>query len=217
MKVFSRKPHPEQTQGEEIVNTISHGLGVVAAIAAAPFLIYYAAAQGDPLVIAGASVFITTVILLYLTSTLFHGLKKGNVKNWFQLFDHIAIFLLIAGTYTPFTLGVLQGTIGWVMLAVIWAVAIIGITLRIISGNSNMRLFVVFYLLMGWLIIIPIKPLINGMEPAGLLWIAAGGAAYTLGVIFYILPRRYYAHFVWHLFVLMGTASHFMAVMFYSY
>ncbi len=217
MWFFQDKKHSEQTRKEEVANAISHGVGAVAAIVAAPFLIYYAHHHGDKLTVAGVSVFITSAILLYLSSTLFHGLRDGKAKDVFQVFDHIAIFILIAGTYTPFTIGILQGTFGLFMLALIWFVAIVGITLRLWLGKTNMKIYVAFYLLMGWMIFIGIKPLIENMELAGLLWLAVGGAAYTLGVIFYMLPRRTYTHFVWHLFVLAGTTTHFMAVMFYSF
>lgn len=217
MWIFQDKNHSEQTRKEEIANSISHGIGVVFAIVAAPFLIYYAVQHGDALIVTGAGVFIFSAILLYFSSTLFHGLRDGKAKDVFQVFDHIAIFILIAGTYTPFTVGILQGTFGWFMLALIWFVAIVGITLRLWLGKSNMKIYVVFYLLMGWMIFIGIKPLIENMELAGLLWLAFGGAAYTLGVIFYLLPRRTYTHFVWHLFVLAGTSAHFIAVMFYSF
>ncbi len=217
MKVFQRKTTSDQTREEEIANAISHGIGGIAAIVAAPFLIKYVAAHGDALAIAGVSVFIGTAAFLYFSSSVFHGLKEGRVKEVFQLFDHIAIFLLIAGTYTPFTFGVLQESIGGIMFTIIWGVAIGGITLRLFIGNKHKWFFVVFYILMGWLIFIPTKHFIEGMEPAGLLWIAAGATAYMLGVIFFSLPRRYYSHFIWHLFVLAGTTSHFMAIMFYSY
>jgi hemolysin III len=173
--------------------------------------------RGDALTVAGVTVFIVTAILLYLSSTLFHGLPDGKARDVFQVIDHIAIFLLIAGTYTPFTVGILKGSFGWTLLAIIWGVAVGGITLKIVTGNTHMKLYVTLYLLMGWMIFIAIKPLIATMELPGLIWIAAGGAAYTLGVIFYALPRRYYSHFIWHLFVLAGTFSHFIAVMFYSY
>lgn len=217
MWIFKNKNHPKQTRKEEIANTISHGAGALAAIVAAPFLIYYAVHYGDALIVTGASIFILSVFLLYLSSTLYHGLSDGKAKDIFQVLDHVAIFILIAGTYTPFTVGILQGAFGWFLLILIWLMAITGITLRLWLGKSNMRIFVILYLLMGWTIIIGIKPLLENMELAGLLWIAVGGAAYTLGVIFYLLPRRMYTHFVWHLFVLAGTSSHFMAVMFYSF
>ena len=217
MWIFQDKNHSEQTRKEEVLNSISHGVGVVLAIVAAPFLIYYAAHHGNALTVTGASVFITSAILLYFSSTLFHGLRDGKAKDVFQVFDHVAIFILIAGTYTPFTVGILQGTFGWFMLTLIWIVAFAGITLRFWLGKSNMKIFVAFYLAMGWMIFIGIKPLIDNMELTGLLWLAIGGAAYTLGVVFYLLPRRTYTHFVWHLFVLAGTSAHFMAVMFYSF
>jgi len=217
MWIFQDKNHSEQTRKEEVFNSISHGVGVVLAVVAAPFLIYYAVQHGDALTVAGVSVFITSAILLYLSSTLFHGLREGKAKDFFQVFDHVAIFILIAGTYTPFTVGILQGTFGWLMLTLIWIAAIAGIVLRFWLGKSNMKIFVAFYLVMGWMIFIGIKPLIEKLELTGLLWLAFGGAAYTLGVIFYLLPRRTYTHFVWHLFVLTGTSAHFMAVMFYSF
>lgn len=217
MWIFKDKTHAEQTRNEEVANAISHGIGAIAAIAAAPILIYYAVQHGDVLIVAGVSVFIVSAILLYLSSTLFHALKAGKAKDVFQVFDHVAIFILIAGTYTPFTVGILQGTFGWFMFGLIWSVAFIGISVRLLLGKSNMKIYVAFYLLMGWMIFIGIKPMIETMELAGLVWLAAGGAAYTLGVIFYLLPRRSYTHFVWHLFVLAGTVTHFMAVMFYSF
>lgn len=215
--IFKNKNHSEQTQKEEIANAVSHGVGALAAIAAAPFLINHAIRYGDALIVAGFTVFIISAILLYLSSMFFHGLSDGKTKDVFQVFDHIAIFILIAGTYTPFTVGILHGTFGWFLLGLIWVMAFTGITLRLWLGKSNMKIFVALYLLMGWTIIIGIKPLIEKMELAGLLWIAVGGAAYTLGVIFYLLPRRTYTHFIWHLFVLAGTTSHFVAVMFYSF
>jgi len=217
MWFFQDKKHTEQTRKEEVANAISHGVGALAAIVAAPFLIIYSVRYGDGLTIAGVSVFISSAILLYLSSTLFHSFRDGKAKDVFQVFDHVAIFILIAGTYTPFTIGILQGTFGWFMLGLIWFVAVVGITLRLLLGKTNMKIYVAFYLLMGWMIFIGIKPLIENMEVAGLLWLAVGGAAYTLGVIFYLLPRRNYSHFVWHLFVLAGTTTHFMAVMFYSF
>ncbi|MCH8549689.1 MAG: hemolysin III family protein [Balneolaceae bacterium] len=217
MWFFQDKKHSEQTRKEEVANAISHGVGAVAAIVAAPFLIYYAVQYGNALTVAGVSVFIASAILLYLSSTLFHGLREGKSKDVFQVFDHVVIFILIAGTYTPFTVGILHGPFGWFLLVLIWFVAIVGITVRLYLGKTNMKIYVVFYLLMGWMIFIGIKPLIENMQVAGLLWLAVGGAAYTLGVIFYLLPRRNYSHFVWHLFVLAGTTTHFIAVMFYSF
>ena len=214
---FSNKPHKEQTRQEEIANTISHAVGLVAAIVAAPFLIFYSANYGDTWAVIGTTVFIVSAMTLYFSSSMYHGMRNGKWKDRFQIVDHIAIFVLIAGTYTPFTLGVLKGAFGWIMFGLIWLIAITGIVLKIITGVKNMKIWVAFYLMMGWLIIIAIKPLFEAMHPLGLLWIAAGGAAYTLGVIFYSMPRRKYSHFVWHLFVLAGTTFHFIAVMFHSF
>ncbi len=215
--LFSQKNHKEQSEKEELANAISHAVGLIAAIIAAPFLIYYSATHGDMFAVIGTTVFIITAMTLYLTSTLYHAVRHGKWKKILQMADHVAIFLLIAGTYTPFTLGVLHGTFGWIMFGLIWLMAITGIVFKLITGVKNIKIWVAFYLVMGWLIIIAIKPLLDAMALSGLLWIAAGGAAYTIGVIFYTMPQRKYTHFIWHLFVLAGTAFHFVAVMFHSF
>lgn len=214
---FSRKTDKGQTLSEEIANSISHGIGLAGAVIAAPFLIFYAAANGDAWAVAGASVFITTAIILYLSSTLFHSVKGGKSKEIFQIIDHAAIFLLIAGTYTPFTLGILRETWGWTLFGIVWGIAAAGIIMKILVGVRHPLLSTALYLLMGWLIIIVIKPLMAAMPLAGLIWIAAGGLAYTIGVIFYAMPNFRYTHFVWHIFVLAGTTCHFVAVMYYSF
>ncbi len=215
--IFSQKTQKEQSVKEELANTISHAVGLIAAVIAAPFLIYYSATHGDTLAVVGTAVFITTAMTLYFSSTFYHAIRDGKWKRIFQMADHVAIFLLIAGTYTPFTLGVLHGTFGWIMFGLIWLMAITGIVLKLITGVKNIKVWVAFYLAMGWLIIIAAKPLLDNMAVSGVLWIAAGGAAYTLGVIFYAMPHRKYSHFIWHLFVLAGTAFHFIAVMFHSF
>ncbi len=214
---FTRKPHKEQTEKEELANSISHGIGLAGAIIAAPILIFYSAEHGDAWAVAGASVFITTAILLYLSSTLFHSMKQGKLKEIYQIVDHAAIFLLIAGTYTPFTLGVLRGATGWTLFGIVWAIAAGGIILKVVVGVKYMKFWVALYVTMGLLIIVAVKPLMEAMPIAGLYWIAAGGAAYILGIIFYAMPHKRYAHFVWHLFVLAGTSCHFIAIMFYSF
>ena len=214
---FLIKPDNFQTPKEELANSVSHGIGLAGAIIAAPVLIFYAAIHGDAWAIAGTSVFITTAILLYLSSTLFHGIKEGKLKDFFQIVDHAAIFLLIAGTYTPFTFGVLKGAFGWTLFGIVWAIAAGGIILKIIIGAKYMKFWVSLYVIMGLLIILAIKPLMDAMTVAGLFWIAAGGAAYILGIIFFAMPHRQYSHFIWHLFVLSGTACHFVAVMFHSF
>ncbi|MGA1464759.1 MAG: hemolysin D [Bacteroidetes bacterium] len=216
-RFFSKKDTPKQIPQEEIANAVSHGIGLLAALVSTPFVISYVSAKTGPLILAGVSLFLLSAVILYLSSTLYHSLREGRLKEIFQMIDHIAIFLLIAGSYTPFTLGVLNGTFGWIMFGLIWTCAIGGITLKIVTGITHERIYVAFYLFMGWLIVVAIKPLYESIDPMGLVWIVIGGAAYTLGVIFYAMPRRAYTHFVWHLFVLAGTSAHFVAVMLYSY
>lgn len=217
MKPFKIKPDKKQTKAEELANSISHATGLFGAVIAAPFLIFYSATYGDAWTVAGASVFITSAILLYLSSTLYHSMKHGKLKEIFQVVDHAAIFLLIAGTYTPFTLGVLRGTWGWILFGLVWSIAAGGIIMKIVAGVRYPKLSTFLYLAMGWLVVIAVKPLMDTMSVEGLIWIAAGGIAYTIGVIFYALPRIRFSHLVWHLFVLAGTACHFIAVMFYSF
>jgi hemolysin III len=207
-------PEREQSRGEEIANSISHGVGLVAALAATPFLIAHAVRLGDAGFIVGASVFAATMVLLYLTSTLYHALPRGKAKRAFQVIEHAAIFLLIAGTYTPFTLGVLRGAWGWTLLGLVWGLAAVGVLLAVVGGVRYRVLRVLLYLGMGWLIVVAIRPLSLRIPLSGLLWLVAGGLAYTVGVAFFAAKRLRYGHFVWHLFVLAGTACHFIAVLF---
>jgi hemolysin III len=155
------------------------------------------------------------MVLLYLASTLYHALPQGKAKRAFQLIEHAAIFLLIAGTYTPFTLGVLRGAWGWTLFGLVWGLAAIGVLLAVVGGVRRYRvLSVLLYLGMGWLVVVAIRPLWLSMPLSGLLWLVAGGLAYTVGVAFFAAKRLRYGHFVWHLFVLAGTACHFIAVLF---
>ncbi len=214
MSISLAVPEREQSRGEEIANSISHGVGLVAALAATPFLIAHAVRLGDAGFIVGASVFAATMVLLYLTSTLYHALPRGKAKRAFQVIEHAAIFLLIAGTYTPFTLGVLRGAWGWTLLGLVWGLAAVGVLLAIVGGVRYRVLRVLLYLGMGWLIVVAIRPLSLRIPLSGLLWLVAGGLAYTVGVAFFAAKRLRYGHFVWHLFVLAGTACHFIAVLF---
>lgn len=211
----SRKVHRPQTMGEEIANSVSHGVGFVLAIAALPILVVNAMPRGAAAV-AGAAVFAATLALLYLASTLYHAITHERAKRVLRVFDHAAIYLLIAGTYTPFTLGVLRGPWGWSLLAVIWTLAVAGITLKSTLGMRWPKLSTAVYLLMGWLVVVAAKPLVSHMSAAGIAWLLAGGLAYTAGVAFYAAPRLRYAHFVWHLAVMAGTACHFVAVLRYA-
>ncbi len=201
--------------GEEIANAVSHGVGLLAAIVATPLLIVSASGKGVASM-AGAIVFAATVVLLYLASTLYHALPPNRAKRVFRVFDHSAIFLLIAGTYTPFTLGILRGRWGWMLFAIVWIAAIGGVVLKAVGGFRYPRLSTVLYIVLGWIAIVAIRPLWALMPPSGWMWLIAGGLAYTGGVAFYAAERVRYAHFVWHLFVLAGTVCHYFAVLWYS-
>jgi len=203
--------------GEEIANSASHGIGLVAAAVGMPFLVLAAARHGGPSGIVGASVFAGTVLLLYFTSTLYHALPRNRAKQVFRILDHSAIFLLIAGTYTPFTLGLLRGTWGWTLFGLVWSVAVLGIILKAVGGVRHQRLSTGLYVVMGWLALIAIRPLWLRMPVSAWGWVLAGGLAYTAGIAFYASDHRIrYGHFVWHVFVLAGTVCHFFAVLWYA-
>lgn len=217
MTIVRAVPEREQSRGEEIANSISHGIGVVAALVAAPFLIIHAAQHEDTGFIVGVSVFAATMVLLYLASTLYHALPQGKAKRVFKTIEYSAIFLLIAGTYTPFTLGVLRGPWGWTLLGIVWSFATIGVALKALDRMHNPIISTSLYLLMGWLILIAIYPLYTRIPTSGLLWLVAGGVAYTIGVFFFATDSRLrYGHFVWHLFVMVGTTCHYFAVLWYA-
>jgi hemolysin III len=206
-----------QSLGEEIANSVSHGLALLAAIAVIPFLLLNSIHRGGPADVVGAGVFSATMVLLYLTSTLYHALPGNRAKRVFQVLDHAAIYLLIAGTYTPFTLGVLRGSWGWTLFGLVWGLALAGLLLKSIGGIRYPKLSVALYLAMGWIVLIAIRPLWQHVQPWGLFWLLAGGAAYTLGVVFFALDHRVrYSHFVWHVFVAIGTACHVVAVWYYA-
>jgi hemolysin III len=207
--------HRTQSLGEEIANSVSHGMGFLAALIAVPVLVLGAVPHGAAAVV-GATVFGVTVVLLYLSSTLYHALAPNRAKRVFHILDHGAIYLLIAGTYTPFTLGVLRGPWGWTLLGLVWALAIAGIVFKSLGGLRYPRISTGLYVAMGWLVLAAAKPLWHAMPGWGLFWLAAGGIAYTAGVGFYAAKQVRYAHLVWHLFVLAGTACHFVAVLRYA-
>ncbi len=205
-----------QSLGEEIANSISHGVALLAAVAAVPVLVVASVHRGGAAGIVGASVFAVTVVVLYLTSTLYHALPRSRTKRVFRVLDHGAIFLLIAGTYTPFTLGVLRGTWGWTLFGLVWGLAVGGVLLKSVAGVRHPKLSTSMYLAMGWIALIAVKPFWLGVPAWGLFWILAGGIAYTAGVAFFAARRVRYSHFVWHLFVIAGTACHFIAVLWYA-
>lgn len=206
-----------QSRVEELANSGSHGLGLIATLIAAPVLIVVTAREGSPANIVGAAIFAGSMILLYLCSALYHVLPQGARKHFFHKLDHAAIYVLIAGTYTPFTLGVLSGAWGWTLFGLIWTMAALGVLLKAFDGLSNRYVSVGLYLLMGWLIVVAVRPLMHTLPTAGLLWLVAGGLAYTGGVAFYALSSRLrFGHFIWHLFVMAGTACHFFAILWYA-
>jgi len=206
-----------QTHGEEIANSLSHGVGFVAALASAPVLIATVAKTGSYVNVASATVFALTTVLLYCASTLYHAVSRERVKALLRKLDHGAIFLLIAGTYTPFTLGPLKGPLGWTLFGIVWTLALIGVTLKAFDRIEHPIASLGMYLVMGWLCVVAIEPGLQRIAPAGLLLLAAGGVSYMAGVAFFTVDSRVrYGHFIWHLFVLAGTCCHFFAVLGYA-
>jgi len=205
-----------QTYREEIANSLTHGIALVAVLVASPFLIIHAYNSGDSFEIVGASIFSATMVIVYLTSTLYHSMPFGRAKHVLRVIDHGAIFLLIAGTYTPFTLGAMRGEWGIILLVLEWILAISGILLKAFTGVRYRKLSISLYLVMGWLVVIAIRPFIESITIQGIFWVLAGGFAYTFGIPFYAAKDRKYTHLVWHLFVILGTVCHFIAVMWYA-
>ncbi|HLZ17677.1 MAG TPA: hemolysin III family protein [Cyclobacteriaceae bacterium] len=201
--------------GEEIANSVSHGVAFLGAAALTPVLIVNSSGSGAAAIV-GASVFGGTMIVLYLASALYHAFPHSRTKRVFNILDHSAIFLLIAGTYTPFTLGVLRGAWGWSLFGVVWGLAIAGILIKSIAGASSGKLSTSLYLAMGWIAVVAAKPFWESIPAPGLLWLLAGGVMYSAGVLFFIANRIPYGHFIWHLFVMAGTACHIVAIMRYA-
>ena len=198
-------------QGERL-NSITHLAGTVAAAAGTAVLVVLASLRGDPWKIVSFSIYGATLVLLYLSSTLYHSLR-GRAKAFFQKLDHSAIYLLIAGSYTPFALVTLRGRLGWTIFGVIWALAVLGIALDVLQKDGKRIVPLVIYLLMGWLAVIAVRPLLAVLEPGGFAWLLAGGLFYTAGVVFYVLDRRVaHGHGIWHLFVMAGSAAQYVAI-----
>ena len=205
-----------QSQGEEIANSVSHGVALIAAVVSVPFLVVSARQQSGASFV-GTMVFAATMVLLYLASTLYHAVPTGRTKRVFLKLDHGAIYLFIAGTYTPFALGALSGAWGWSLFGVVWLLATIGITLKALDRLSHPWLSTGLYLAMGWLVVVAAVPLMERVPLPGVMWLVAGGLASTVGVIFFVFDSRIrYSHAVWHGFVAMGTACHFVAVQNYA-
>ena len=206
---------PLYTVGEEIAHAVPHGLGLAMSIGGLAFLVVTASLRGDAWHIASCAIFGVTLVLLYAASTLYHGIRNPRAKRFLRRFDHAAIYLLIAGTYTPFTLVSLRGGWGWTLLALVWGLAILGIALQIAVPGRARRAPVPLYLAMGWLGVIALAPLLRSLHYEGLLLLLLGGIIYTLGVVFYAWRRLPYNHAVWHVFVLAGSACHFSCVLAY--
>ncbi len=200
--------------GEEIFNSITHGIGTLLSIAALVLLVVIAAIKGNAWHIVSFSIFGSTLVLLYLSSTLYHSFTKDKIKNLFARFDHAAIFLLIAGTYTPLLLTVVRGALGWTLFGIIWGVAITGVVIRSIYLTKFRKLMVGVYVAMGWMFIFAIIPLINNLSGTSLTFLFLGGGFYSLGVIFYVWRNLKYGHGIWHLFVLAGSIMHFFSVIY---
>ena len=201
---------------EELANSLTHGFGLAMALIAAPVLIVVAVSTNDAWRIVAASIYAATLVMLYAASTLYHSVRTVEHKETWQRVDHAAIYLLIAGTYTPFTLISLRGAWGWSLFGFVWALAVAGVLLKSRFGARLPALSTWIYLAMGWAIVVALRPLSLHVAPAGLRWLALGGALYTGGVVFYVWERIRYSHAVWHLFVLGGSMAHFAAVLWYA-
>ena len=200
---------------EDLANAVTHGAGLLMAIAAVPVLLVLAALRGTPLHVASFAVYGVSLVLVYATSTLYHAARKPRLKQFFRILDHAAIYLLIAGTYTPVTLISMNGPWGWTLLSLVWVLAVGGCIFKMFFIGQFQTFSTVLYLVMGWLIVIALGPLVEAVPRAGLLWFVAGGLSYTVGVVFFVWERIPYNHAVWHLFVIGGSVCHYVAMLLY--
>lgn len=201
------------TFAEEVVNSLTHGVGTVMSVAGLVILVVYALIHGNTWHVVSFSVFGGTLIFLYGASTLYHGVSRPEAKKWLRKLDHSAIFLLIAGTYTPFTLVTLRGPLGWTIFGIIWGLAVVGIVLEFIRISRLRKLSVAIYIFMGWLCVIALKKMLDSLSPQAFALLVTGGLSYTFGVVFYVWRRLPFNHGIWHIFVLAGSASHYFSVL----
>ena len=201
--------------GEEVAHSVTHGIGLLAAVAGLVVLLYLAAGTGDPWRITACAIYATTLVLLYAASTLYHALSATRARRVLRVLDHSAIFLLIAGTYTPFALVSLRGPWGWTLLVIVWGLAVLGVTAKAVFGARWPIISTALYIGMGWVVVVAVRPLVQHVPPAGIAWLLAGGLAYTGGVVFYAWTRLRYSHAIWHVFVLAGSVCHYIAVVLY--
>lgn len=203
------------TIAEEIASCSCHGLGIVLGVAALAVLTAFASITGNPWKIVSSAIFASSMIILYSTSTVYHALTNPRAKGILKKFDHIAIYYLIAGTYTPFLLVNLRGKIGWTIFGIIWGLALLGTVLKLITSTNGAKVWsILLYLIMGWMIVFASKALLANLNTTGLVFLILGGLFYTLGIPFYIWKSKKYTHAVWHTFVLCGTIMHFFAILF---
>ena len=203
---------PSVIHREEIANAVTHGIGALASAAAGAVLVTLATLHGTRIQMVSALVFCSSLLLLYTASTLYHAIPSMTVKRRLKVFDHCAIYLLIAGTYTPFALNGLRGPVGWWLFGIVWGLAAVGVTFKLFFTGRFKLFSTLVYIGMGWMAIFAIKPMMSRIPLPSLLWLLAGGVAYTAGTLFYHNERLRYSHAVWHLFVLMGSACHYIAV-----
>jgi hemolysin III len=206
---------PSYSRAEEITNSITHGIAAALSIAGLCVLLALAGSKGDPWRIVSFSIYGGSLVVLYVTSTLYHGIPTPHLKRLFRRFDHAAIFLLIAGTYTPFMLVLLRGGWGWTIFGIVWALAAFGVALKVAFTGRFEVLSLVLYLGMGWVGVAAIKPALAAIPVGGLLWMLAGGIVYSTGVIFYACDRIPWNHAIWHFFVMVGSLCHFIAILFF--
>jgi hemolysin III len=200
---------------EEIANCITHGIGLALSLAGLVALVLLACLYGGPLHIVGSGIYGASLVILYMASTLYHATRSARAKHFLQVIDHCCIYLLIAGTYTPFTLITLRGGWGWTLFGLAWSLALAGILFRVLFGSRCRGAAIASYLLLGWLCIIAVKPILTVVPVGAILWLVAGGMAYTSGVLFYAWKRVPHHHAIWHLFVLGGSICHYLAVLLY--
>ena len=206
----------EQTVGEEIANSITHGIGFLLSVAGLSVGVVFAALHGHAKIVTSVAIYGATMCILYLSSTLYHAIPPSNrAKRVLHVFDHCSIYLLIAGTYTPILLGPLDAAWGWSLFGVVWGLALAGILFKVFFTGRFKAFSTLTYLAMGWLVVVALRPVFRGLGPNGMLWLAIGGLCYSAGCLFYVNRRLKFAHAIWHLFVLAGTVVHFFAILFY--
>lgn len=207
---------PKYTLGEELLSAISHGIGALLSIAALVLCVVFSSIHGNPTAVVASSIYGATLIILYLMSTLYHSLKVNNAKRVFNIIDHCSIFLLIAGSYTPYVLVTLKGALGWTIFGIIWGAAILGIVFNAIDLNKYRKISMIAYIIMGWIIVFAFKPLAQSLSTPGIIFLVLGGVAYTIGAIFYGLgKKKKYMHSIFHFFVLAGSILQFFSIFLY--